>query len=135
MALAYTNHKGIKAAKPPQTGHTEYKDSTTTGLYLRVYSTGLKVFVHRYKIIGKRYVLTLETIPTINAKSPEADISAALATARAGHAAQRVKIKRGENPAVERDLKANNIRTMPTLAEFADTYIERHAKPNKKKLG
>lgn len=65
MTLTYTNHKGIKAAKPPQAGHAEYKDTTT-----------------------------------ISAGS--------------------------------RDLKANNIRTMPTLAEFSDTYIERYAKPNKK---
>lgn len=131
MALTYTNHKGIKAAKPPESGHKEYKDTNTTGLYLRVYSTGLKVFVHRYKIKGKRLVFTLPCI-VLNQRSSESDISLALMEARAIHAKQRLDIKAGNDPAIERDLKAHHIQTMPTLTEFADTYIERHAKPNKK---
>lgn len=126
MTATYTNHKGIKAAKPPQTDHTEYKDATTTGLYLRVYSTGLKVFVHRFKIKGKRYVLTLDTAPELTMKSSEGEISKALTTARANHATQRASIKNGGNPAIERNLKTHHIATMPTVSEFADTFIVRH---------
>lgn len=131
MSNTFTNHKGIKGASIPASGQTMYKDTQCKGLYLRVYSNGRKAFVHRYWINGKERLVTLEGLE-LNQKSTEAEISKAMAQARAIVAEQKEQAKGGTDPAIERELKANHIRTMPTLAEFADTYIERHAKPNKK---
>ena len=133
MTNTYTNHKGLKSAlsTPPNEGHEETKDATATGLYLRVYSTGLGVFVHRYKINSVRRVFILPA-PEIAKASKESELSAVLAQARAIHAQQRNQIKAGIDPAIERDLKAQELVTMPTVAEFAETYIKRYAKPKKK---
>ena len=93
MANTYTNHKGLKSAlsTPPNEGHEETKDATTTGLYLRVYSTGLGVFVHRYKINSVRRVFILP-VPEIAKASKESDLSSVLAQARAILAQQRTQI-------------------------------------------
>lgn len=133
MANTYTNHKGVKSAlsTPPETGQEEYKDTTASGLYLRVYSTGLGVFIHRYKINAQRRVFTLP-VPEISKSTKETELSAALGQARAIHAQQRIQIKAGIDPAIERDLKAQELVAMPTVSEFAETYIQRYAKPKKK---
>lgn len=133
MANTYTNHKGVKSAlsAPPESGQEEYKDTTASGLYLRVYSTGLGVFIHRYKINAQRRVFTL-AVPEISKATKETELSAALIQARAIHAQQRTQIKAGIDPAIDRDLKAQELVTTPTVSEFADTYIQRYAKPKKK---
>ena len=133
MTKTYANHKGLKSAlsTPPNDGHEETKDATATGLYLRVYSTGLGVFVHRYKINSVRRVFILP-LPEIAKASKESELSSVLAQARAIHAQQRTQIKAGTDPAIERDLKAQELVTMPTVAEFAETYIKRYAQPKKK---
>lgn len=133
MSNIYTNHKGIKSAlsTPPDNGQAEYKDTTATGLYLRVYSTGLGVFVHRYKLEGQRRVFTLP-ISELSKSSKESEVSAALTQARALHAQQRTQIKAGNDPAIERDLKIKERQSMPTVAEFAEDYIKYYAQPTKK---
>lgn len=133
MTKTYANHKGLKSAlsTPPNDGHEETKDVTATGLYLRVYSTGLGVFVHRYKINSVRRVFILP-LPELSKASKESELSSVLAQARAIHAQQRTQIKAGIDPAIERDLKAQELITMPTVAEFAETYIKRYAQPKKK---
>lgn len=133
MANTYTNHKGIKAAltSPPSAGHLEHKDTLATGLYLRVYSTGLGNFIHRYKIKGVRRVYTFEGV-ALNAKSTEKDIASALAKVRALHQDQRDKLSTGLDMAIERDLNTKAITAIPTVSEFASTFIERYAKPKNK---
>ncbi|MEN9434561.1 MAG: hypothetical protein RLZZ422_2150 [Pseudomonadota bacterium] len=133
MANTYTNHKGIKAAltSPPSTGHLEHKDTLATGLYLRVYSTGLGNFIHRYKIKGVRRVYTFEGI-ALNTKSTEKDIATALTKVRALHQEQRNQLATGLDVAIERDLNAKAITAIPTVSEFATTFIERYAKPKNK---
>ncbi|MBK8451754.1 MAG: tyrosine-type recombinase/integrase [Thiofilum sp.] len=133
MTNTYTNHKGIKAAltSPPSTGHLEHKDTLATGLYLRVYSTGLGNFIHRYKIKGIRRVYTFEGI-ALNAKSTEKDIASALTKIRALHQEQRNTLATGLDVAIERDLNAKAINAIPTVSEFATTFIERYAKPKNK---
>lgn len=133
MAQTYTNHKGIKSAlsNPPGRGHTEYKDTNATGLKLRVYSTGLGKFVHAYKMKGQRTVYTLPDIE-LQANTKEREISTALNKARSVHAAQKAQIKTGVNPAIERNLQAQAINTMPTVEQFAQTYIELYAQSEKK---
>lgn len=133
MTKTYANHKGLKSAlsTPPNDGHEETKDATATGLYLRVYSTGLGVFVHRYKINSVRRVFILP-LSELSKASKESELSSVLAQARAIHAQQRAQIKAGIDPAIERDLKAQELITMPTVVEFAETYIKRYAMPTKK---
>ena len=133
MANTYTNHKGIKAAltSSPITGHEEHKDTLATGLYLRIYSTGLGNFVHRYKIKGVRRVYTFEGI-VLNAKSTEKDIASALAKVRALHQEQRNTLATGVDVAIERDLNTKAITAIPTVSEFAITFIERYAKQKNK---
>ena len=62
----------------------------------------------------------------------EREISDALTKARAIHAEQKIKIRTGINPAIERNLKAHEIDTMPTVEQFSDTYITMYAKAEKK---
>lgn len=133
MSKTYTNHKGIKAAlnNPPMEGQAEIKDTTCTGLYLRIQPTGNASFIHRYKIKGNRRVFTLPDI-SLSKGDTERQISEALTKARAIHAEQKAQTKAGTDPAIERDLKAADMASMPTLAEFAPVYIKRHAKPKKK---
>lgn len=133
MAQTFTNHKGIKSAlgNQPEKGQSEYRDTRATGLYFRVYSTGHGVFVHRYKIEGKRRVFTFSDIE-LRKNTTEKQISTALNQARAVHAEQRIKIKRGTDPALERDLQLKEVQEMPTVEQFAVTYINRHAKRKKK---
>ena len=133
MTRTYTNQKGIKSAlsNAPDSGHEEHKDTKATGLYLRVYSTGLGAFVHRYKIKGRRRAFSLPGIE-LKPASTEKIISAAITEARAIHAVQRAQVKAGNDPAIERDLQARAIAAMPTVEQFADTYIQLHAKARKK---
>lgn len=128
----YTNHKGIRSALsiPPLHSHVEVKDSTCQGLYLRIQPTGNATFIHRYKINGVRRVYTFENI-TLSKSNTDRQISEALANARAICATQRAKKKAGNDPAIERDLKTHHIATMPTVSEFADTFIDRHMKDKK----
>lgn len=131
MANNYTNHKGIKGIKPPEKGQIMYSDTQTRGLYLRAYSSGLKTFIHRYKVKGETFLITFDDL-ALNTKSTESEISQALAQARARVAENKAKIKQGENPAIERNLKAIDLASMPTLEQFAHIYIERYAKVKKK---
>jgi Site-specific recombinase XerD len=132
MSKTYTNHKGIKAAlnNPPTNEQEEVKDSTCKGLYLRIQPTGNAVFIHRYKINGGRRVYTYEELPLAKGNN-ERQISEALTKARAIHATQRAEIKAGNDPAIERDLKAHQVATMPTVTAFTETFINRYMKGKK----
>lgn len=134
MANNYTNHKGIKGIKPPEKGQLMHSDTQAKGLYLRTYSSGLKTFIHRYKVKGETFLITFDDL-ALNTKSTESEISQALAKARARVAENKAKIKQGENPAIERNLKAIDLASMPTLEQFAHIYIERYAKVKKKSWG
>ncbi len=133
MSNTYSNHKGIKSAlrSLPDKGHNEIKDSTTTGLYLRVYSTGLSAFIHRYKIKGTRRVYTLPDIK-LTKSNTEREIALALSEARSLHSTQKSLILQNIDPSIERDLKAKEIEAMPTVSRFSEIYIERYAKSKKK---
>ena len=130
---AFTNHKGVMSAlkQSPDKGHLDFKHTKATGLKLRVYSTGNACFVHRYTFNKKE---TFYRFPGIDIKrgDNEPTISKALADAVAVHAQQRASIKGGVDPSIERDLQADELATMPTVAEFASVYIEKYAKVNKK---
>ena len=129
----YANHKGVKAllSSPPTKGDIEARDSTTTGLYLRVYDSGTGVFFHRY-MINKRYRFYTFKDYRLTAKSTEKDIASALTKVRALHQEQRNTLATGVDVAIERDLNTKAITAIPTVSEFASTFIERYAKPKNK---
>jgi integrase len=99
----------------------DIKDDGTRGLYLRLFASGKRSFIYRYKLAGKVRVLTLgdaDTLPLTKARH-----------LAAGHAATLVQ---GHDPGAAVQQAKAQARRMPTVAEFAAEYIERHAKPNKR---
>ena len=135
MANTYTNHKGIKAASTDK-AQAMFKDTECKGLYLRVYPTGRKVFIHRYWLNGKERLYTMDA-PEITPKSTEREIAGALSKARALVAEQKAMIgsrnaESREDPAIERSLNVLSAAAVPTMTEFSSTYMARWAKKKKK---
>jgi integrase len=98
----------------------DIKDQTP-GLYLRLFASGKRSFIYRYKIAGRVRVLTLGDAQEL-----------LLADARLQAEEAAVKVKSGQDPGAEAQEEAAARRRMPTVEEFATEYIERHARPNKK---
>ena len=99
----------------------DVKDKDTRGLYLRLYAGDRRTFIYRYRIGGKVRLMLLGDA----AAMPLAEAR------RLAHEAS-AKLRAGEDPgAAEQQARAER-RRMPTVAEFADEYIERYAKPNKR---
>jgi integrase len=99
----------------------DIKDDGTPGLYLRLFASGKRSFVYRFKLAGKVRVLTLGDAGSVG-----------LAEARRLAHEAAAKVRAGTDPAAaEQQAKAER-RRMPTVAEFAVEYIERHAKPHKR---
>jgi len=99
----------------------DVKDDTTRGLYLRLFASGKRSFIYRYKLGGRVGVLTLGAAETLS-----------LVQARhlaAGHTAALVQ---GYDPGAAAQQAKAQVRRMPTVADFADEFIERYAKPNKR---
>lgn len=106
---------------PKPTKRTDVRDSQTTGLYLRVHPSGRKSWRMRYQFHDKPRVLLLGEWPALK-------LSAARKVVLDHHEA----LAQGNDPAGAVQ-KAKSVRDqMPSVEEFADEYIERHAKPNKK---
>ena len=105
----------------PTTARFDVKDDSTPGLYLRVHPTGAKTWRYRYKLADRVRVLTLGDAGTVS-----------LADARRMAHEARAKVRQGEDPAAAAQIAAAERRRMPTVAEFADEYIERYAKLRKK---
>jgi len=105
----------------PTTARFDVKDDSTPGLYLRVHPTGAKTWRYRFKLADQVRVLTLGDAGTVS-----------LADARRLAHEARAKVRSGEDPAAAAQIAAAERRRMPTVAEFADEYITRYAKPNKR---
>lgn len=121
MAIKLTA-KFVEKAKHTGAGHfTDFKDDSVHGLYLRVLASGAKRWVLLYRINGRRRRPVIGTYPTTT-----------LADARAKAQGWWLQIKEGIDPQALADKIKEERASMPTVADFADTYIERYAKPNKK---
>lgn len=99
----------------------DIKDDGTRGLYLRLFVSGKRSFIYRYKLGGKVRVLTLGDAETLS-----------LAKARhlaVGHAATLVQ---GHDPGAAAQQAKAQARRVPIVAEFAAEFIERYSKPNKR---
>jgi integrase len=99
----------------------DIKDDGTPGLYLRVLVSGEKRWIMRYKLGARTRVGTFGDAGQIG-----------LADARTKAFAWHAIIREGRDPAAEERRKAAAERRLPSVAAFADEYIERHAKPNKR---
>lgn len=99
----------------------DIKDDGTQGLYLRLYASGKRAFIYRYKIAARVCLLTLGDAATLG-----------LAEARRLAADHTAKRAQGQAPGAAAQQAKAQARRMPTVADFAAEYIERHAKPNKR---
>ncbi|SKA94794.1 Integrase [Thiothrix eikelboomii] len=113
-ALAIKSLKN-KEGKP----YTDYLDGN--GLKVRVTRAGHKSYLYRYKINGKPFEYTIGAVDDLS-----------LSDARKEHASLVSQVKAGRNPKLERDLKTQSVHAVPTVKDFAETYIQRYAKPKKK---
>jgi integrase len=102
----------------------DVKDDATRGLYLRLFATGRRSYVYRYKLAGKVRVLTLGDAQRLT-----------LADARRLAHEAAAKVRAGDDPGAQAQKAAAERRRMPTVAEFAEEYIARYAKPRKKSWG
>jgi hypothetical protein len=80
--------KQIEQAKPGEKG---YRMADMGGLFLFITPTGAKVWRMRYRFDGKEQTLIIGDYPDVS-----------LSEARATHAATKLKIKAGINPAGEK---------------------------------
>lgn len=97
------------------------KDDGTPGLYLRVFASGNRSFIYRCKLAGKVRVLTLG----------DAAVMTLAEARRLAHEAA-AKVRAGIDPAAAQQQAKAERRRMPTVADFAVEYIERHARPLKR---
>ncbi len=99
----------------------DVKDSGTRGLYLRLYASGRRTFVYRYRIGGQvRLMLLGEATPET------------LAEARRRAQAAADSVRAGVDPAAAEQQAREERQRMPTVAEFAVDYINRYAKLHKR---
>ncbi len=99
----------------------DVKDEITRNLYLRIWRSGEKRWILRYKVTRQVRVGTIGDAATVG-----------LADARRIAAEWHARIKAGRDPAREAATAAAEEQRRPTVAGFASEYLERHSKPNKR---
>lgn len=108
----------LKALTPPATGSVDYFDDLTPGLSLRVTSNDARSWTLFYRDQhGRQKRLTLGRYPAV-----------CLADARELAQDARRSVAKGGDPVVEK----RAARDVLTFGELAASYIENHAKPNKR---
>lgn len=108
----------VKALDPPASGNRVVWDSDLTGFGVRITAAGSVSFVLRYVVDGRERRFTIGKHP---------DLSASAARERA--TVLRGRITMGEDPLEAR----REARKAATVAELCDDYLERHARPKKRK--
>lgn len=106
MALTDAQIKGLK----PKAG-TRYSKADGNGLLLDITPGGVRSWVYRYRLNGKREKVVLGHYPDLSLKAARAE--------RDKLAAQ---VVRGESPAMSRKLARAGMATNPTVSEFAERY-------------
>ena len=99
----------------------DVKDDGVPGFYLRIWQSGEKRWILRYKIGGRTRVGMLGDVRDLS-----------LADARTKAFQWRSIIREGRDPADEKRRQQAAEKRLPSIATFASEYLERHAKPNKK---
>ena len=106
MALTDATIKGLK----PKAG-ARYSKADGNGLLLDITPGGVRSWVFRYRLNGKREKLVLGRYPDLSLKA-----------ARAERDKQAAKVAKGESPALERKLARAGTPSNPTVREFGDQY-------------
>jgi integrase len=107
----------VRTLAAPETGRIEVRDAEIPGFALRVTEKGAKSWVLIYHLHGRKGRVTLGSYPELS-----------LADARKQARQHRCEVERGEDPAADK----RSMRAAQTVAETADLYIERWARPNKR---
>lgn len=112
--------KTIEALKPKKSRYEEYDDNLK-GFGVRVFLSGEKSWVTRYRRKGKLIKITLGKVSAVS-----------MADARDKHNEIRLLLNLGRDPQAEVQAKKIINLTAPTVEELAQEYLERWAKPRKR---
>ena len=110
-------HRGIEALKAGK-WLTDFWDETLTGFGVRVHQNGRKTYILRYSTDSSRRRMTLGTYPALS-----------LVDARSKAKELIGRIARGKDPQAEKHAG----RKAETFGELAAEYLERYAKPQKRR--
>ena len=112
--------RSVKALKPKAERYEVWEDGRT-GLGVRVSPAGRKSWVYMYRFQGRPRRMTLNTYPALS-----------LANARVKHAQAKETLERGEDPGALHVEKRRAERQAETVAELAEEYLEKWARPRKR---
>jgi integrase len=110
MALTDAQIKGLK----PKVG-TRYSKADGNGLLLDITPGGVRSWVYRYRLNGKREKLVLGRYPDLSLKA-----------ARAERDKLAGQVAKGQSPALEKKLARAGMATNPTVREFGNLYYKDH---------
>lgn len=110
--------KMVKGLKPAGATHIIY-DTQVRGFGVRITSAGAVSFVLNYRVHGRERRFTIGRYPEISAL-----------VARQEALQLRAGIREGRDPLAERA----RARSVPTLDEFSEEYLRRHAEPEKRPI-
>ena len=117
MAKMTFTARWVESVNLPEKGQVDYFDTKPPGVGLRISYSGRKSWFVMYRSGGRLRRLTLGTYPALT-----------LADARDKATAAKHSVAQGEDPALQKQ----SARIAPTVAELAEQYLAKHAKPNKK---
>lgn len=121
MATRKLTEKGVKAARTPRDRGEDFRDTVTRGLVLRVYASGVKTWVVRYRTeSGRRRVYKLGDVSALDLEKARKQATILLG-----------RVAKGEDPQAERE--ATRARgSVVTVADLAGEYLRRYAERNKR---
>ncbi len=108
MALKDAQIKGLKPK-----AETRYSKADGNGLLLDITPGGVRSWVYRYRLNGKREKLVLGRYPDLSLKA-----------ARTRRDEEAAKVAKGESPALEKKLARAGMNINPTMREFGDQYYK-----------
>ena len=116
------NVRALSSARRPAEGHSEESIAGHRGLVLRVYASGERVLYFRYRLGRRLSRIRLGTFP----------VEITLEDAMAKRCALKGQLRSGVDPAANVQRVKRERTSAPTISEFAETYIERYAKVEKR---
>jgi integrase len=115
--------KSIKALKPKAERYEVWEDKRS-GLGVRVSPKGRKTWVYMYRFGGKARRMGLGTYPAVS-----------LASAHVKHAQAKLLLDKGIDPGAQELEKKQIERDAETVADLAEEYLEKWARPRKRSAG
>ncbi len=109
--------RSVKALKPKAERYEVWEDGRT-GLGVRVSPAGRNSWVYMYRFQGRPRRMTLGTYPALS-----------LANARVKHAQAKETLEKGEDPGALHVEKRRAGRQAETVADLAEEYLEKWARP------